>query len=84
MRPDPPRRGFFAVSLQQLHVDKVLLPYIASFPWPPPFFVLQFSFSIAEKCKKWGRPGNTFHVNDVRWMQGGREVDVWGDGSIFK
>ena len=46
-------------------------------PRPPPFFVLRFSFSTiqyteAEECKKRGRPGNTYHVNDVRWMQGGR------------
>ena len=25
-----------------------------------------------EEHKKRGRPGNTYHVNDVRWMQGGR------------
>ena len=22
--------------------------------------------------KKWGRLGNTYHVNDVRWTRGGR------------
>ena len=25
----------------------------------------------AEGCEKQGRPGNTYHVNDVRWMRGG-------------
>ena len=28
-------------------------------PRPPPFL-----------CER-GRPGNTYHVNDIRWMQGG-------------
>ena len=52
---------------------------------PPPFFILRFSFSIiyteAEEREKRGRPGNTHHVNDVWWTQGGRMgggVDVWG------
>ena len=43
-------------------------------PRPPPFFVLRFSFSIihgSEERKKRGRPGNTYHVNDVWWTQGG-------------
>ena len=39
-------------------------------PRPPPFFVLQFSFR--KSAKKWGRPGNTYHVDDVWWMRGGR------------
>jgi len=25
-----------------------------------------------EARKKWGRAGNTYHVNDVRWTRGGR------------
>ena len=33
-----------------------------------------------EECEKWGRPGNTYHVNDMWWTQGGRKVDV-GRGS---
>ena len=46
-------------------------------PRPPPFFVLRFSFSTiqyteAEECKKRGRPGNTYHVNDIWWTRGGR------------
>ena len=45
-------------------------------PRPPLFFILRFSFSIvyteAEEREKQGRPGNTHHVNDVWWMQGGR------------
>ena len=26
----------------------------------------------AEGCEKRGRPGNTYHVNDVRWTRSGR------------
>ena len=33
-----------------------------------------------EEREKWGRPGNTYHVNDVWWMQGGRKVDIGGRG----
>ena len=39
------------------------------------FFVLQFVFSIIHgggRARKWGRPGNTCHVDDVWWMRGGR------------
>ena len=32
----------------------------------------------AEEREKRGRPGNTYHVNDVWWTRGGREVDIWG------
>ena len=40
-----------------------------------PFFGLQVSFSIIHgsgRAQIRGRPGNTYHVNDVRWMRGGR------------
>ena len=41
-------------------------------PRPPPFFVLRFSLYMeAEEREKWGRPGNTYHVNDVWWMRSG-------------
>ena len=47
---------------------RVKLYHSSLVPRPPPFFVLQFSFSIeAEEHKKRGRPGNTYHVNDVWW-----------------
>ena len=26
--------------------------------------------------EKWGRPGNTYHMNDVRWTQGGHRGAV--------
>ena len=41
---------------------------------PSPFFVLRFLFSIIHgsgRARKRGRPGNTYHMNDVWWMQGG-------------
>ena len=44
-------------------------------PRPPLFFVLWFAFSIihgSARARKRGRPVNTYHVNDVRWTQGGR------------
>ena len=44
-------------------------------PRPPPFFVLRFSFGIIHgsgRARKRGRPGNTYHVNDVWWTRGGR------------
>ena len=43
-------------------------------PRPPPFFVLRFASSIIHRsgrAQKTGRPGNTYHVNDVRWTRGG-------------
>ena len=43
-------------------------------PRPLPFFVLRFAFSInteVEEHEKRERPGNTYHVNDVRWTRGG-------------
>jgi len=54
----------------------LLLPFKCSFvPRPPPFFVLNSvwrSVAEAEEREKRGRPGNTYHVNDVRWTRGGR------------
>ena len=42
-------------------------------PRPTLFFVLRFAFDIIhEEREKRGRPGNTYHVNDVRWTGGGR------------
>ena len=40
----------------------------------PPFFVLQFAFSIIQEerhKKKQGRSGKTYYVNDVSWTWGG-------------
>ena len=42
------------------------------------FSILFFSlysvyYTEVEERWKWGRPGNTYHVNDVRWTSGGRE-----------
>ena len=34
------------------------------------FFSLHVQYKEAEECEKWGRPGSTYHVNDVQWMQG--------------
>ena len=34
------------------------------------FFSLRVQYKEAEECEKWGRPGSTYHVNDVQWMQG--------------
>ena len=37
-----------------------------------PVFVLWSAFSRKRKCdEKWGRPVNTYHKNDVRWMRSG-------------
>ena len=49
--------------------------FVASFPGLP-LFVLRFVFSIYNTRKRksgvkiW-KDGNTYHVNDVRWTQGG-------------
>ena len=45
-------------------------------PWPPPFFFcssvcVQYNTWKRKSDKKRGRPGNTYHVNDVRWTRGG-------------
>ena len=45
-------------------------------PGPPPFFFfsvcIQHNTQSAEEREKRGRPGNTYHMNDVWWMRGGR------------
>ena len=35
-------------------------------------FFLFFGLHSVEQCEKWGRLGNTYHVNDVWWTYGGR------------
>ena len=49
---------------------------IASFPGLPRFrssVCVQYNARQRKSAKKkWGRPGNTYHVNDVRWTRGGR------------
>ena len=52
---------------------------ISLVPRPPPFFVLQFLFSIIHgsgRVRKTGKAWNTYHVNDVWWTQGGRRGGV--------
>ena len=52
--------------------------YVASFPG-----LLHFCSSVCVQYNMWmrksrencGRPRNTYHVNDIRWTQGGRR---WG------
>ena len=34
-------------------------------------FCIQYNTQEQKSGKKRGRPGNTYHVNDVRWTQGG-------------
>ena len=49
-------------------------------PRLPLFFVIQFVYYMeAEEQQKQGRSGNTNHMNDVRWTQGGYA----GEGSTF-
>ena len=50
---------------------------LASFPGLP-CFVLWFAFSIIHgwAVKKFERTGNTYHVSDVRWTQGGHRGAV--------
>ena len=54
---------------------------ISLVPRPPPFsfFGLHSVYMEAEECEKLGRPGNTYHVNDIRWMRSGRR-----EGSAVK
>ena len=61
--------SIYMCMLQNLHVCACSLV-----PRPPLFLVLRFPFSIihteAEEREKRGRPGNTYHMNDmndVRW-----------------
>ena len=39
---------------------------------PLPFFPSVCKIRKWKSSDKWGRPGNTYHVNDVMWMLGGR------------
>ena len=58
---------------------------IASFPGLPRFFVLRFALYNTRKRKsseKRGRPGNTYHVNDVQWTRGGRGGGGGGGGTV--
>ena len=55
---------------------KCKIPVIISLvPRPPPFFCssvcVQYNTRMLKSDEKRGRPGNTYHVNDVRWTQGG-------------
>ena len=50
-------------------------------PRPPSFFFcssvcVQYNTQKRKSCEEWGMPGNTYHVNDVWWMRGGRQT--WG------
>ena len=48
---------------------------LASFPGLPRFLFFglrSVEYTEAEEREKRGRPGNTYHVNDVRWTRGGR------------
>ena len=50
-------------------------PELASFPGLPRFLFFGLRsvlYTEAEEREKRGRPGNTYHVNDVRWTRGGR------------
>ena len=56
---------------------------VPSFPGLPRFcsaVCVQYNTRKWKNSKKWGRPGNTYHVNDVWWMRGGRR----GEGPTFK
>ena len=47
---------------------------LASSPGLPRFLFFGFRllYTEAEEREKRGRPGNTYHVNDVWWTRGGR------------
>ena len=48
---------------------------LALFPGLPVFcssVFVQYNTWKWKSAEKQGRPGNTYHVNDVRWTQGGR------------
>ena len=70
----------YIVKCPESHVE---LPRTRSdvslIPKPTPFILLQFAFYIkhmkAEEREKRERPGNTYHVNDVRCTQGGCRGD---------
>ena len=54
---------------------------LASAPGLPhfdlPFAFMEYTeYTESEDQIKRGRPGSIHHVNDIRWMRGGREVDV--------
>ena len=46
---------------------------------PPHLFSLvcvQYNTQKLKSGEKWGRPGNTYHVNDVRWTGGGQRGEM--------
>ena len=47
---------------------------ISLVPRPPPFFCSSVfaQYNTRKRHEKWGRPGNTYHMNDIRWTRGGR------------
>ena len=49
-----------------------------------PLVCVQYNTRMRKSSEKRRRPGNTYHVNDMRWTRGGREVDVGGEGYAFK
>ena len=69
---------FYWIGYSSNHVSSSPVPRL------PLFFVLQFACQYNTRKwksgKKQERHGNTHHVNDIRWTQGGRR----GEGSTFK
>ena len=63
------------------YVELTVIPSLV--PGPPLFFILRFAFSIIHgsgKARKMGKAWEHHHVNDVRWMRGGRR----GEGSALE
>ena len=57
--------------------------HLALFPGLPYFgssVYIQYNTWKRKSGEKHGRPGNTYHVNDIRWT----EVDTGGEGCAFE
>ena len=53
--------------------DSYIIEGSSLVPKPPPFLFFSLQLYSTQKRKSgkiWGRPGNTYHVNDVRWARG--------------
>ena len=56
------------MSIQEtLYINIILVPRPLVF-----FFFLVVGLHSVEEHEKWGRLGNTYHVNEVQWTYGGR------------
>ena len=81
---DIPNHTKTETTCSHLVMDKSM-GNLTSFPGLHIFYLsvcIQYNTRKRKSDVKRGRPGNTYHMNDVRWTSGGRKVDMGGEGGM--